>query len=518
MRKLITKLLSIVLLTSIISCENVETKSPSIFDRSRGNTAYQILIYAFDSSDGDGLGDFKGVTQRLEYLKELGITLIWLSPLHKAGSYHGYDVIDYYSVNPDYGTLDDFKELVEEAHKLGISVILDMVLNHTSSNHPWFIDACKNKDDKRDYYVWKNDNITYGSGGGYTGRFYESSTCNGAFFSSFSTSMPDLNLSNPKVVEEQRKILKYWLDLGVDGFRFDAIKHFFDVAEYDKNRDLQKDINKYMNQINKYIHSYKKNSYIVGEYLEMDFRSYYRYAPYFDSEFDFYWYDQILKITTGATGVGYIRDYNYAQESLKERNKNWYNSIIISNHDHDRVMSKVGTLERAKLAVSLQMLLPGMPYVYYGAEIGLKVTRYKDNDIELRLPMKLGDTWYCIDADNYGAGLYRENINDNVLTVKEQLEDEASLLNYYKTLINFRNEKAAIYKGVLASVDINDNLISYQASYGNDSLLVIHNRTLNTVTIDDKADYKDIIFNEISVERLNGKITIPGNVSIVIQL
>lgn len=134
MRKLISILLSVILITSLSSCQEKETTTPSIFERSKGNTAYQILIYAFDSSDGDGLGDFKGVTQRLEYLKDLGITLIWLSPLHKAGSYHGYDVIDYYSVNPDYGTLDDFKELIEEAHKQGISVILDMVLNHTSFN------------------------------------------------------------------------------------------------------------------------------------------------------------------------------------------------------------------------------------------------------------------------------------------------------------------------------------------------------------------------------------------------
>lgn len=519
MKKGLGFLLSIILLGSLISCNNQETTTPSIFDRDKGNTAYQLLIYAFDSSNGDELGDLEGIRQRLDYLKDLGITLIWLSPIHEASSYHGYDVIDYYSINKDYGTLDDFKNLINDAHERGISIILDMVLNHTSSAHPWFIDACNNKNNKRDWYVWKKDGVTYGSGGGYTGRFYESSTCNGAFFSSFTTSMPDLNLANKEVVNEQKKILKYWLDLGVDGFRFDAIKHFFDIAEYDKERNTLNDINKYFKEINGFIHSYKKNSYIIGEYLEMDYRGYIKFAPYFDSEFDFYTYDQIIKIVNGASPRGYINNYKTAQQALLDKNRDWYNSVIISNHDLDRVMSRVESENKAKLALNMQMLLPGMPYVYYGDEIGLKGVRYKNNDIERRLPMKWGDTWYWINADKYGAGFYREEINNDVLSVSEQLEDEESLLNYYKKVINFRNAKAAIYKGQVSEVDLgNINLIAYKSKHGNDELLVIHNKSYSSIEIDKKSEYKDIIFNQELITTNNNKIVIPSYTSVVIQL
>jgi glycosidase len=520
MKKLITILSSICLLVSLSSCNNVETTTPAVFDPTKGNTAYQILIYSFNSSDGDGMGDFKGITERVNYLKDLGITLVWLSPLHKASSYHGYDVIDYYSVNPDYGTIDDFKEMVNAFHNAGISVILDMVLNHTSRSNQWFIDACQNKNGKRDWYVWKKDGVSYGTTGSYAGQFYDDRTCNGSFFSSFGTSMPDLNLNNQDVVKEQKKILKYWLDLGVDGFRYDAIKHFFDVTELPKDADRQAYIDKYMKNINGFVHSYKKNSYIVGEYLEMDYRSLLKFVPYFDTEFDFPWYDRMLKAINGTNITSYVSVYNDSIEAFTNLNKNWINSTIISNHDHDRIMSIVtGNEAKARLAFNLQMLLPGMPFVYYGDEVGLKGARYNNNDIERRLPFTWGDTWYRVSADSYGPGLYRTDINDNVASVVDQLENPDSLLNYYKKVINYRNSEPIIYDGEVTAYDANNSrVISYKLTKDNKSLVVIHNVSISEQEVDYKSEFKNIVLNSEVVRIENNKIYLPSYMSIVIEL
>ena len=189
---------------------------------------YEIFVRSFNDSDGDGIGDFNGIIEKLDYLNDgdpgtntdLGVSGLWLMPIHPSTSYHGYDVIDYYAVNPEYGTMEDFNRLLDEAHKRGIRVIIDLVLNHTSVDHPWFRAAQDPMSEYRDWYVWSD---TEPSGSGWHASDH------GYYFGIFWEGMPDLNYEHPPVTEQMHDVARYWLqDIGVDGFRLDAAKHLIE--------------------------------------------------------------------------------------------------------------------------------------------------------------------------------------------------------------------------------------------------------------------------------------------------
>src|SRR5574342_674378 len=198
---------------------------------------YEIFVRSFYDSDGDGIGDFNGITAKLDYLNDgdpntttdLGVTGLWLMPIHPSPSYHGYDVTDYYAVNPQYGTMDDFKRLLAEAHKRGIRVIIDFVLNHTSDQHPWFAASRDPNSPYRDWYVWsKTDPGTGGWRVAYSGFYY----------GSFGDTMPDLNYRNPAVAKQMEDVVRFWLkDVGVDGFRLDAAKYLIEEGTVIQNSD-----------------------------------------------------------------------------------------------------------------------------------------------------------------------------------------------------------------------------------------------------------------------------------------
>ena len=195
---------------------------------------YEIFVRSFNDSNGDGIGDFNGITQKLDYLQELGVTAIWLMPIFPSPSYHGYDVTDYYDVNPQYGTMDDFKTLVEEAHKRDIRIIIDLVINHTSDKHPWFKEAKKDPNSPyRDWYIWSKTDPKYL--GPWGERVWHSST-SGFYYGIFEAFMPDLNYKNPAVTDEMKKVASFWLkDIGVDGFRLDAAKHLIEEGSKQEN-------------------------------------------------------------------------------------------------------------------------------------------------------------------------------------------------------------------------------------------------------------------------------------------
>ncbi len=181
---------------------------------------YEIFVRSYNDSNADGIGDFNGITQKLDYLQSLGVTAIWLMPIHPSPSYHGYDVLNYYAVNPQYGSLGDFKRLLSEAHSRGMRIIIDLVLNHTSSQHPWFVEANSNPQSKyRDWYVWSE---TDQGNGWHAGK-------SGYYFGLFSEVMPDLNYRNPEVTAQMEKMARFWLnEVGIDGFRLDAAKHLIE--------------------------------------------------------------------------------------------------------------------------------------------------------------------------------------------------------------------------------------------------------------------------------------------------
>ncbi len=236
---------------------------------------YEVFVRSFYDSNGDGIGDINGLAEKLPYIKSLGVNAIWLMPIFESPSYHGYDVTNYYKVNPDYGTNEDFVNFIKKAHKMGIKVIIDMMINHTSSKHPWFIEASSNKNSKyRNYYIWAtpNTNLDEPSELG-TRQWYKKgdSYYNAIFWSE----MPDLNFDNKAVREEMKKIAKFWLEKGVDGFRLDAAKHIYPLSR-------EKDTLLWWEEYAKFCRSIKKDVYLVAEVWDSPQRIA-QYAKIFDS-------------------------------------------------------------------------------------------------------------------------------------------------------------------------------------------------------------------------------------------
>lgn len=260
--KRMKKILSVVVLlvlssTLFFGCGDVkENTKQKTYD---GRVFYEIFVRSFNDSNGDGIGDLKGVTEKLDYLKGLGVKGIWLMPINASSSYHGYDVDDYYSINKDYGTMEDFEELIKEAHKRDIKVIMDMVLNHTSVNNKWFESARQSEDSPyRDYYIWSNDmSLKTKVSSMNTKCWSQNGDKQELYYSVFWSGMPDLNYDNDKVFDEVKKITKYYLnDVKVDGFRLDAAKWVYDD-------DLDKNV-KFWNKYSKYVKSVKKDAIIVA--------------------------------------------------------------------------------------------------------------------------------------------------------------------------------------------------------------------------------------------------------------
>lgn len=479
----------IALMLSALGCGSSESSSSSSIPsgpklngvyHDENNVGYQLLVYSFNDSDGDGRGDIKGITQKLDYFVDLGVNVLWLSPINKAGSYHGYDVQDYYSINTRLGTDADLKELIEEAHKKDIKILLDMVVNHTSNSHPWFIEARRNPESKyRNYYIQKQSGVTYGSSTNSSAGWHMQGDFN--YYSSFTSSMPDLNLGNPEVMNEVKNIFNYWVDFGVDGFRLDAIKHFFDPAEYATGTNVKEMTANCFNEINLAMKEKNPNIFFVGEWLdEGGFTSYKTSAPYIDSQFSFYSRKLLIDTASGSkSAMGLATKITTEINELTALNPEFTYTPIISNHDHDRIASTYGFFDsklRLRLVTSMLLTLPGMPFVYSGDELGMTGDRYNNDDIERRLPFKWGEG-NEVNPDTYGKGKYDPSEMTKRISVVEAKNDELSLFNLYKDILNVRKENKA-YAGGKMSVfgdDSNSNIMAFTISANGQKLLIVHN-------------------------------------------
>jgi alpha-amylase len=444
------KLTILLLLASILtSClpASAPTASPADVTSAWWNNdvIYEIFVRSFYDSNGDGIGDFNGITEKLDYLNDgdpnttsdLGVTGIWLMPIFPSPSYHGYDVTDYYGVNPQYGTMDEFKTLLAEAHKRGIRVIIDMVFNHTSDQHPWFKEAKKDTNSKyRDWYIWSETNP------GYKGPWNESvwhSSTTGFYYGIFTANMPDLNYDNPKVTKEMDKVTTFWLkDVGVDGFRLDAAKH---LIEENAKQENTASTHKWFTDFRKAYKAANPEAIMVGE-LSGDTPQ--TIASYTSG-------DQLDLAFNFSLAAAYINAANRGQAtyvtdalsySIKALPTGQY-SPFLTNHDQDRAMSQLyGDVNKAKLAASLLLTSPGVPFIYYGEEIGMVGKKPDEN---IRRPMQWsggenagfsgGKPWRPADAG------YTE------VNVAAQMDDPASLLSHYRTLIAIRNAHPALRTG-----------------------------------------------------------------------
>jgi len=439
-----------------------------------GDVFYEVFLRSFYDSNADGIGDLQGLIQKLDYLNDgdpttssdLGVSGIWLMPIFPSTSYHGYDVTDYYSINPEYGTMEDFKELLVAAHQRGIRVIIDYVINHTSIEHPWFKAARSDKNSPyRDWYIWADEDPSYlGPWGEDVWHYnFDKSYYYGVFWSG----MPDLNFNNTSVNDEFMKITTFWLsEVGVDGFRVDGARHLIEDGKIQANSDATLLWFEEFNARNKYLNP---SVMTVGEIWDSNFSA----AKYvkekaFDLVFDFELSESLLEGINGNDG-GQITNaikfntglYPYLQKAN-----------FLTNHDMNRVMDVFQQdVNKAKLGAFFLLTIPGVPFIYYGEEIGM-IGSKPDEDI--RKPMQ----W---DSSEY-AGFTTSNpwrtINSNYASwnVKTEESDNNSLLNLYRKLIQIRNQNEALRTGQFLNLNTNDkNLVSFLRETDQQRIVILAN-------------------------------------------
>lgn len=448
-------------------------------------TFYQIFVGSFSDSDGDTIGDLRGIINRIDYLndgdinsgKSLGVQGIWLSPIFSSPTYHKYDARDYYKIDPTFGTEDDLKELIELCNERNIKLILDMAFNHTSTQHEWFVQfrqARINGDTSNKYYdyytfVTADERVN--------GRTYQKiAGTDGYYECNFSTGMPELNFDNPEVREEILKVGKYYLDLGVHGFRFDAIKYIY-YGDTPKTVEFWE---WYMGELLKI----NPDIYCVGECWsgEAEILEYYGAM----NCFNFVVSQAEGVMASAAKGQSISKYTNYIeafQDNVQEKNPDGMMMSFLSNHDMDRIAGAFILENNMRMAANLYLLSPGSPIIYYGEEIGMRGSRGAANtDANRRLAMLWGDE--DLVGDPTGSTYPSDKqIQSNVAM---QLEDEGSLYNYYCKLIAIRHKYPAIARGEYNSVTSNyKNVGGFYIEHDGEVLGLFHNNSaIDTLSID----------------------------------
>lgn len=464
------------LMTLLLSC------APNLFrpvPRSgwwREAVFYEIFVRSFQDSDGDGIGDFNGVIQRLDYLQSLGVTALWLMPIHPSPSYHGYDVLNYYAVNPAYGTMDDFKRLLSEAHRREMRVIIDFVPNHTSRQHPFFQAALNPQSPYRDYYVWSQTDP--GQTGSYGGPAWHK-TNSGYYYGLFWGGMPDLNYTNPEVTAQIKKVARFWLaEVGVDGFRIDAVKHLIEENGKQENTPAT---HAWLREFYTFYKDVNNEAYTVGEVFGAGgtlIKAYGGGQEQMDHIFNFELANGYLNSARGEANSSVVSALKFTLADAPHGNY----AAFLTNHDQDRVMSVLGgSMERAKVAASLLLTGPGTPYLYYGEEIGM--TGQKPDEY-IRTPMQ----WGAEAGAGFTSGKPWIAINSGYETknVASQDNDPHSLLNHYRSLIALRRETPALRTGEVILLETGSPAVyAILRQTGNQTALILINLSKEPIT-----DYK----------------------------
>lgn len=489
---------------------------------------YEIFVNSFADGNEDDTGDLQGIIQNLDYLNDgdpntgddLGIDGIWLTPIMPSKSYHKYDVEDYYDIDPDFGTLEDMDKLIAECDKRGIKLIIDLVLNHISSENPLFKQAVQevaegNMDGNAKYFeihkssYFSSDVPTISLSNGYV--------CE----ANFSHEMPEWNLNSKETREEFTKIAKFWLDRGVDGFRLDACKYY-------NNKDT--DGAEFLKWFYETCQGINPDVYMVGETWSDDSDIEHLYTSGFDSQFAFKFAGStgtFVSNIIAQNGVSTFKKAMNYEIKMKEANPNAINAMFLSNHDQVRSANTLEAqgLGSQKLAAAAYLLCPGNPYIYYGEEIGIKAPNttndaayrsqmiFDSNNLPTIFVNGIGDT---PDAPTYGG-------------VKQQLADKASLLNYYRRILTIKLQNPEIARGTITDIaDFGDNNIgAYYIEYNGSKLMIIHNfnKTAEkelTITDDMIKNAKvraDLVAESIEkhIEMTDGKLTLPAQSTVILK-
>ncbi|NFI05722.1 alpha-glucosidase [Clostridium botulinum] len=501
------------------------------------SVVYQIYPRSFKDSNGDGIGDIRGIIEKLDYLRELGIDVIWLSPIYKSpNDDNGYDISDYKDIMTEFGTMNDFDELLKSAHEKGIKIMMDLVVNHTSDEHKWFVESRKSENNKyRDYYVWKkgkdgqppNNWTSCFSGPAWQ---YDEET-EMYYLHLFSKKQPDLNWENPELRNDVYSMMQWWLGKGIDGFRMDVINFISKNQEFPDgvNGDFSKysmngpRIHEFLEEINEKVLR-DKNLITVGEMPGVSVEEAKLYTGEDRNELNMVFQFEHTDLGNGKYGKWHKNSFKLTD--LKKIMTKWqkglenegWNSLYWNNHDQPRVVSRFGNdkkywKESAKMLATCLHMMKGTPYIYQGEEIGMTNVTFQDlndyKDIEIinayndlvvkngrshdemmegihdrgrdnaRTPMQWNSS---VNAGfTTGTPWIKVNPNYNEINAESQIDDKDSIFNYYKELIKIRKDNEIIvYGNYDLTLEDSEEIYAYVRTLNEEQLLVICNFSSNT--------------------------------------
>lgn len=521
------------------------------------NVVYQIYPRSFCDSNGDGIGDLPGILSKLDYLKELGVGIIWLSPVYKSPNQDmGYDVSDYLDINPEYGTLQDMDTLIAEAKKRGIRIIMDLVVNHTSDEHQWFIESKKPNSPYRDYYYWKEGRKNNKKPpNNWQSMFAESAwkfdrEVGLWYLHLYGDKQVDLNFHNPKVIDEVKKILRFWLDRGIYGFRCDVINQIYKTTlKNGKQRLHQTGREHYLNQegnhkILRELHDEVFSKYdcmTVGETYMVDYQNARRFI---DGELDMVFQFDHVNVDRRKTPV-FARKYE--PRRMKKILFGWQNNIAwntnyLENHDQLRSIPRFGDekkyyLQSGKMLAMMIMFLKGTTYVYQGQEIGMTNIGTTDMSLvkdisahnvysllrKLKIPhkmaLKLVDNnnrdnartpmqWNGQKNAGFSNGEPWLMLNPNYpqINVEKSQKDDKSIYHFYKKIIALKKETPALCYGEFISLVTSGNLMAFLRTFGNDEYTIILNLSKKRIKNPLFLRGQVIVANYEGVDNYEGKV------------
>ncbi len=513
---------------------------------------YQVYVRAFYDSNGDGHGDLHGLTLKLDYLKNLGIDCVWLMPIFPSPlKDDGYDIADYYGIHPDYGTLEDFKQLLKEAHARGIRIITDLVLNHTSDEHPWFQAArADRRSPYRDYYVWSDTDEKYRDAriifvDTEKSNWTWEPTTSQYYWHRFYASQPDLNFDNPAVQAEMLNVMKFWLDLGVDGFRADAVPYLFERE--DTNCENLPETHAYLKKLRAFMDEHYPGCSLLCEANQWpeDVRAYFGNGDEFHMGFHFPIMPRIFmdikkgraddmreilrrtpSIPSNCQWCIFLRNHDeLTLEMVTEEERQW----MWENFAPDlRMRLNLGIRrrlaplldnrrEKIELIHSLLFTLPGSPIVYYGDEIGMgdNIWMFDRNGVRTLMQWNTSDNAGFSQAPAealYSPVISGENYGTAQVNAEKQQKDPSSLWNTIRKMIATRKQYLSFGRGDFEWLDLsNDHIASFTRTYKDEAILALHNLSEATqkIVLNEFKEglYRDVLGGQ-EYDISNGETTI----------
>ncbi len=519
------------------------------------SVVYQIYPRSFCDTNGDGIGDLPGITKKLPYLKELGVDVLWLCPIYQSpNDDNGYDISDYEAILPEFGTMEDFDELLEEAHRRGLKIVMDLVVNHSSDEHPWFVESRSSRDnDKRDFYIWRDgkdgrEPNNWGACFGGSAWQYDAET-DQYYLHLFSVKQPDLNWKNPALRQSVYDMMTWWCEKGIDGFRMDTINL---ISKPDGLPDVAAGpdgygffgtacangphVQEYLREMNQKVLS-RYDLMTVGECAMSSVEQAAQYASLKGDELNMVFQSEVMDLDVAEDNTKWS-DKKIKLTDLKRVMSKWqvglhgraWNSLFFNNHDNSRFLSRMGMDKEpyretaAKMLATCLHMMQGTPYVYQGEELGMtdypftspeefrdieSVNAYKDyvekgiytsEEIFRLLNLKSRDNartpmqWDDSENAGFTTGTPWINVNPNYkrINAKEQMGREDSVFHYYQKLISLRKTHPVIIEGdYRLLMPDSEEIFSYVRTYGDTKLLTACNFTDREISFDLPVDFAD---------------------------